>query len=130
VGHRAVVGKPLTNGDFDDAEQRKRRCTAGGPCSRRGAQDPDSEAPAPPNMAQRRVHSINFETATDEWVDSVVVLLREAGLPRAGRSEVVRVALVELQRTIAAQSRSEIVKFFLDRDVEWRLARLDPSDAK
>lgn len=81
-------------------------------------------------MTQRRVHSISFETATDEWVDSVVLLLRQAGLPKAGRSEVVRVALLELQRTAVVQSRAEIVKFFLDRDVEWRLARIDDSTSK
>jgi hypothetical protein len=78
-------------------------------------------------MSHRRVHSINFETGTAEWVESVVLLLKQAGLPKAGRSEVVRVALVELQRTVASQSPAEIVKFFLDRDVEWRRARIDSS---
>jgi hypothetical protein len=81
-------------------------------------------------MTQRRVHSINFETATDEWVESLALLLRQAGLPKAGRSEVVRVALVELQRTVASQSPAEIVKFFLDRDVEWRRARIDSSKSE
>jgi hypothetical protein len=81
-------------------------------------------------MTQRRVHSVNFETATDEWVESVVLLLRQAGLPKAGRSEVVRVALLELQRTIAVQSPAEIVKLFFEHDVEWRLGRIDSSTSK
>jgi hypothetical protein len=76
------------------------------------------------------VHSVNFEPLADDWVESLVHLLRQAGLPKAGRSEVVRVALLELQRTVAGQSSAEIVKFFLNRDVEWRLARIDDSTSK
>ena len=74
----------------------------------------------------RRVHSINFEPITEEWLEVVVELLKQAGLPKAGRSEVVRVALSELQRALADYSTAEKMKFFLDRDVEWRLSRLQP----
>ena len=74
----------------------------------------------------RRVHSVNFEPGTDDWLESLVELLRRAGLPRAGRSEVVRVALGELQRRMATQSPADVVKYFLDRDVEWRRARIEP----
>jgi hypothetical protein len=49
---------------------------------------------------RQRVHSINFEPAADGWVESVVDLLKRAGLPKAGRSEVVCVAPSELQRTL------------------------------
>jgi hypothetical protein len=44
----------------------------------------------------RRVHSLDCERATDHWLESLVELLKRAGLPKAGRSEVVRVALAEL----------------------------------
>jgi hypothetical protein len=81
---------------------------------------PDSSAVLHPS--RRRVHSINFEAATDDWLESLVNPFRRAGLPKAGRSEVVRVALSELQRTLALQSSAETVKFFLYHDVEWRLA--------
>lgn len=72
---------------------------------------------------QRRVHSINFEAATDDWV-RVTGRSTEVG-GTAGRSEVVRVALSELQRILTPHSRAEVMKFFLDHDVEWRLARLE-----
>lgn len=75
----------------------------------------------------RRVHSINFEPVIDQWLELLVQLLKQAGLPKAGRSEVVRVALSELQRALADHSAADRVKFFLDRDVEWRLSRLQPS---
>lgn len=86
----------------------------------------DPSPAAVPSSRSRRVHSINFEPEVDEWLDTVVHLLRQAGLPKAGRSEVVRVALLELQRALAGQAPSDTVKFFLDRDVEWRIARLQP----
>ena len=73
--------------------------------------------------ASRRVHSVNFEPATDDWLESLVELLRRAGLPRAGRSEVVRVALGELKRRMASQSPADVVKYFLNRDVEPRQGR-------
>ena len=81
---------------------------------------------ASPSSRSRRVHSINFEPVIDDWLEVVVQLLRQAGLPRAGRSEVVRVALSELQRTLTDHTHADTVKFFLDRDVEWRLSRLQP----
>ena len=79
---------------------------------------------SPHSSPSRRVHSVNFEPVTDEWLDVTVNLLRQAGLPKAGRSEVVRVALSELRRALADNTPADTVKFFLDKDVEWRLSRL------
>jgi hypothetical protein len=73
---------------------------------------------------RRRVHSINFELADDEWLELVVDVLREVGWPRAGRSEVMRVALSDLRRALSSRSRTDILKFFLDRDAERRFTLL------
>lgn len=90
----------------------------------------DEPSPASPaSSPSRRVHSINFDPTTDEWLEVIVDLLRQAGLPRAGRSEVVRVALSELQRVLAQRSPADIVKLFLNHDVEWRLSRIQPRKA-
>jgi hypothetical protein len=77
---------------------------------------------------KRRVHSINFEPEMDDWLESLVELLKRAGLPRAGRSEVIRVALSALQRELVTQNPAETVTFFLERDVAWRHARIAPPD--
>jgi len=77
---------------------------------------------------QRRVHSINFEPETDDWLEALVELLRRAGLPEAGRSEVIRVALSALQHELATQGPGETVRFFLECDVAWRRARIAPQD--
>jgi hypothetical protein len=65
-----------------------------------------------------------FDRPLDEWVDSLVDLLREAGFPKAGRSEVVRVALGQLKETLNDRQSVQVVKFFLDQYSERRLARL------
>jgi len=83
----------------------------------------------PASSRSRRVHSINFDPTTDDWLEVIVDLLKQAGLPRAGRSEVVRVGLSELQRVLAERSPEDIVKFFLNHDVEWRLSRIQPREA-
>jgi hypothetical protein len=75
-----------------------------------------------------RVHSINFERPADDWVESLVDLLRRAGFPRPSRSEVVRVALSELQRVLVGHGSAETVKFFIERDAASQLARLDRSE--
>lgn len=90
---------------------------------------PDS-APLPDRAKRRPVHSINFEAADDDWTEWVVDLLRRAGLPKAGRSEIMRVALADLRRALSGQDPADIVKFFLERDLEWRRARLDPLDSQ
>jgi hypothetical protein len=82
-----------------------------------------------PTSQSRRVHSINFDPQISEWLEATVQLLRQAGLPKAGRSEIVRVALSELQRALSEHTPADAVKFFLDRDVEWRLSRLQPPKA-
>jgi len=55
-----------------------------------------------------RVHSIGFDRPLDVWVDSLVDFLREAGFPKAGRSEVVRVALEQLKKTVCHASRPHL----------------------
>jgi hypothetical protein len=80
-----------------------------------------------PLKSQPRVHSIKLDAPIDNWLESVVDLMSRAGLPKAGRSEVIRVALGELRRQLGGRSPTETVKFFLDRDAERRLARLDPA---
>jgi hypothetical protein len=77
---------------------------------------------------QRRVHSINFEPEIDDWLESLVELLRRAGLPKAGRSEVIRVALSALRRELATHGQADTVRFFLERDIAWRRARIAPQD--
>jgi len=59
-------------------------------------------------------------------MESLVNLLRQAGVPAAGRSEVVRLALLELRGLLAGRGPTETVKFLLERDVAQLLARLAP----
>jgi hypothetical protein len=87
--------------------------------------DEPPRAPDVPARSQARVHSIKLDPPTDNFLESVVDLMSRAGFPKAGRSEVVRVALGELRRQLDGRSPTETVKFFLDRDAERRLARLD-----
>lgn len=88
-----------------------------------------NDAPQDSQARPRRVHSINFQSADDDWIESVVDILRRAGLPKAGRSEVVRVALAELQATLADHTPVDTVRFFLDRDIEWRRSRIELPNA-
>jgi hypothetical protein len=71
---------------------------------------------------RRRVVSISFDAADAEWVDALVDLLRQAGYPKAARSEIIRVALQELHQVLAERTQAEIVKFFLEREAERLLA--------
>jgi hypothetical protein len=89
-----------------------------------------NNAPEHSPARARRVHSINFEAADDDWMESVVDILKRAGLPKAGRSEIVRVALFDLRRALAWQDRADTVVFFVERDLEWRRARLEPPDSQ
>jgi hypothetical protein len=93
-----------------------------------GGQPSITPLPEPPR--RRRVHSVNFDAADGDWIESVVDLLKRGGLPKAGRSEVVRAALAHLRRTLAAQDPAETVTFFLECDREWRLARIELPDSK
>lgn len=61
------------------------------------------------------MHSINFDPAADEWMESVVARLAAVGYARAGRSEVVREALLDLQEKLADHSDADILRFFVDR---------------
>ena len=64
---------------------------------------------------QRRVHSINFDRSTDEWLEALVSRLARIGYTRAGRSEIVREALLNLREELAGRTDVEILKFFLER---------------
>jgi hypothetical protein len=68
--------------------------------------------------ADRRVHSINFDPATDVWVESLVARLAAIGYPKAGRSAIVRDALQDLQAKLAGHTDAELLRFFIDRDAE------------
>jgi hypothetical protein len=69
--------------------------------------------------------SISFDQREAEWVDALVDLLKQERYPKAGRSEVVRVALLQLQDVLAGRSRSDIVKFFAQRDADHFVATVD-----
>lgn len=74
---------------------------------------------------RRRIHSVSFDASEDDWIDALVDLLSEAGYPKAGRSEIIRVGLLGLQDALAGRTRAEILKFFVLRDAERLLASLD-----
>ena len=58
------------------------------------------------------------------WVDTLVDLLVEEGYPKAGRSEVVRVALLELRGVLRERRRSEVARYFVQRDADRQVASL------
>ena len=76
----------------------------------------------PGESHRRRIHTVSFDPIEDEWIDALVNLLSDAGYPKAGRSEIVRVGVRGLQDALAGRTRSEILKFFVLRDAEWLLA--------
>ena len=83
-------------------------------------------SPDPADLGPRhRIRSISFDPGDAEWVDALVDLLRQAGYPKAARTEIVRTALQELHQVLAGRTRAEIVKFFLDREAERLLASFD-----
>jgi hypothetical protein len=69
--------------------------------------------------------SISFDPNEAEWVDALVDLLKQEGYPHAGRSEVVRMGLLQLRDALAGRRRSEIAKFFVQRDAERLAAALE-----
>ncbi len=71
---------------------------------------------------QRRVHSINFDRRTDEWLESLVSRLAAIGYTRAGRSETVREALLDLREKLAGRSDFETLRFFVERTASRVLA--------
>lgn len=75
--------------------------------------------------ANRYVHSINFDPMDNEWVDSIAARLSALGYPKAGRSAVVRAALLDLRKTLAGRSDSDIVRFFLEKDAMRVLTAVD-----
>lgn len=69
--------------------------------------------------------SISFDLPEAEWVEALVVLLKEGGYPKARRSEIVRMGLLELQDALAGRTRADIVKYFAQRDAARLVATLD-----
>jgi len=65
--------------------------------------------------------SISFDPTELAWVDSLVQALDRHGYPLAARSEVVRVALLELRDVLQGKTPSEIAEYFAQRHGE-RLA--------
>lgn len=59
--------------------------------------------------------SISFDPTELQWVDALVQSLEQADYPLAARSEVVRVALLELRETLLGKTPSEIVHYFAQR---------------
>ena len=74
---------------------------------------------------RRRIHTVSFDPTEDEWIDALVDLLSEAGYPKAGRSEIVRVGMRALQDALAGRTQSEILTFFVVGDAEWLLASMN-----
>jgi hypothetical protein len=68
--------------------------------------------------------SISFDTAEARWIDTLVDALRQEGFPRAARSEVVRLGLLELREALAGRTAPEIVKFFAKREADRFLAAI------
>jgi hypothetical protein len=52
-------------------------------------------------------------------------LLRDAGCPSVKRSEVIRLALFDLQDRLAGRPRADIVKYFVERDAARRVAAIN-----
>lgn len=78
---------------------------------------------------QRRVHSINFDRNTDEWLEALVSRLAAIGYTRAGRSEIVREALLNLREKLAGRSDVEILRFFVERTASRVLASAEQPPA-
>jgi len=65
----------------------------------------------------KRTHgvSISFDPAELAWTGALVEVLRNERLPAAGRSDVVRIALLELRDKLRGKTRAEIVRYFVQR---------------
>ena len=83
-------------------------------------------SPRPRDQGRRsRGLSISFEPPEAEWVDALVCLLEEEGYPKARRSEVVRIALFDLQQALADRTRLDIAKYFVQRDAARLVAAVE-----
>lgn len=74
--------------------------------------------------------SISFEPSEATWVDALVLLLDDAGYHKARRSEVIRIALFELQNALAGRSREDILKYFVQREAARLVATVDANAAR
>ena len=86
-----------------------------------------SRATVSPEAHDRHRHrglSISFDPAEAQWVHDLVEVLKQQGYAKAKRSEVVRVALLVLRDALAGQTREDILRFFIQRDLDRLTARL------
>jgi Arc/MetJ-type ribon-helix-helix transcriptional regulator len=83
-------------------------------------------APRHSRNARRKHRIVSISMAPDDaaWVDTLVDLLVDGGYSKAGRSEVVRLALLELRVILRERGRSEVVRYFVQRDAERQVASL------
>jgi hypothetical protein len=83
-------------------------------------------APRHSRTARRKHRIVSISMAPDDaaWVDTLVDLLVDGGYSKAGRSEVVRLALLELRVVLRERGRSEVVRYFVQRDAERQVASL------
>jgi hypothetical protein len=66
-----------------------------------------------------------LDAALDDWVGSVIRRLARLGYRRATRSAVVREALGVLQQQLDGRSDGELLRFFVERDVQRAMAAVD-----
>ena len=91
--------------------------------SRRSGRVHSPQGPGTRDPTKHRGLSVSFDPTEAEWVRDLVGTLQQQGYSKARRSEVVRVALLVLQDALAGRTREEIVRFFIQRDLD-RLAKL------
>jgi len=81
-----------------------------------------------PNISRRhRLVTVSLPTNEFDWLNELVATLESAGYRRT-RSALVRVALLELRRSIGNGRPNEIVKHWLQRDSERLIAAIDAGD--
>lgn len=77
------------------------------------------------DIRRRRIHTISFDPADEDWLETIIGILAAEGLPKAARSEIVRVALLGLREKLAGRNRQDIAKFFVQREADRLLAALE-----
>jgi len=85
-------------------------------------------APDSPNH-NRRHRELSISSGRS-WMGRRACCPAEAGrLSKASRSEVVRLALLRLRDALAGRSRSDTVRFFVQREADRLVATLEGTDA-
>ena len=62
--------------------------------------------------------SISFDPTELKWVDELVGTLEREGYALAGRSEVIRIGLIELREALGEMTPSELVMYFARRHAD------------